>query len=75
MMIRKINIVAWFLLVEEEIVVLLINYIKTELGLNPLAIHMIGACLQDLAICNQSSMCGKLGVEHILVSADIRKKK
>ena len=31
--------------------------------------------LTGLARRNQSRMCGKLGVEHILVSADIRKKK
>ena len=52
-----------------------LHYIKTELGLNPLAYSYDWGMLTGLARRNQSRMCGKLGVEHILVSADIRKKR
>jgi hypothetical protein len=46
-----------------------------ELGLKPIAFSYDWGMLTDLARRNQARMCGKLGVEHILVSADIRKKR
>lgn len=45
------------------------------MGLNPIAFSYDWGMLTDLARRNQSRMCAKLGVEHILVSADIRKKR
>ncbi|MEO8209862.1 MAG: hypothetical protein ABI840_04845 [bacterium] len=51
------------------------HYIKKELGMNPIAYSYDWGMLTDLARRNQSRMCGKLGVEHILVSADIRQKR
>ena len=36
---------------------------------------MTGGMVTDLARRNQARLCGKLGVEHILVSADINKKR
>ena len=52
-----------------------IHFLKEELGLNPLAFSYDWGMLTDLARRNQARICGKLGVEHILISADIRKKR
>ena len=52
-----------------------LHYVVRELGLKPIAFSYDWGMLTDLARRNQSRMCGKLGVEHILVSADIRKKR
>lgn len=51
------------------------HYAVRELGLKPIAFSYDWGMLTDLARRNQSRMCGILGVEHILVSADIRKKR
>lgn len=52
-----------------------LHFIATELHLKPIAFSYDWGMLTDLARRNQSRMCGKLGIEHILVSADIRKKR
>jgi glutamine---fructose-6-phosphate transaminase (isomerizing) len=52
-----------------------LHYIVKELGLRPLAFSYDWGMLTDLGRRNQARMCGALGVEHILVSADIRKKR
>ena len=52
-----------------------LHYVVKELGLKPIAYSYDWGMITDLARRNQSRMCGKLGVEHILVSADIRKKR
>jgi hypothetical protein len=52
-----------------------LHYVKHELGLRPLAFSYDWGMLTDLARRNQSRMCGALGVEHVLISADIRKKR
>ena len=52
-----------------------LHFVKKELGLNPLAFSYDWGMITDLARRNQARMCGKLGVEHILISADIRKKR
>lgn len=52
-----------------------LHIIKKVYGLNPLAFSYDWGMITDLARRNQSRMCGKLGVEHILISADIRKKR
>jgi len=52
-----------------------LHYVAKELGLKPIAFSYDWGMLTDLARRNQARMCGKLGVEHILVSADIRKKR
>ncbi len=52
-----------------------LHYVVKELGLTPIAFSYDWGMLTDLARRNQSRMCGKLGVEHILVSADIRRKR
>ncbi|MDG1689720.1 MAG: hypothetical protein P8I02_02935, partial [Flavobacteriales bacterium] len=52
-----------------------LHYLKKELELNPIAFSYDWGMLTNLARRNQSLMCGELGVEHILISADIRKKR
>ncbi len=52
-----------------------LHYIKTVLKMNPVAYTYDWGMVTDLARRNISRICGKLGVEHILVSADIRKKR
>jgi len=52
-----------------------LHYVRRVLGLNPIAYSYDWGMLTDLGRRNQARMCGKLGVEHILVSADIRKKR
>lgn len=52
-----------------------LHYIKKVLKLNPLAYTYDWGMVTDLARRNISRICGALGVEHILVSADIRAKR
>jgi glucosamine--fructose-6-phosphate aminotransferase (isomerizing) len=52
-----------------------LHIIKRELGLNPVAYTYDWGVITDLARRNQARLCGKLGIEHILVSADIRRKR
>lgn len=52
-----------------------LHVVKKELHMNPIAFSYDWGMLTDLARRNQSRLCGKLGVEHILISADIRKKR
>ncbi len=52
-----------------------IHYIKKVLGMNPIAYTYDWGMVTDLARRNISRMCGALGVEHILVSADIKTKR
>jgi glutamine---fructose-6-phosphate transaminase (isomerizing) len=52
-----------------------LHLIVNELGLNPIAYTYDWGMVTDLARRNASRLCGKLGVEHIIVSADITKKR
>ncbi len=52
-----------------------LNYIKNHLNLHPIAFTYDWGMVNDLARRNQARVCGKLGVEQIVVSADIRKKR
>ncbi|HLL25413.1 MAG TPA: hypothetical protein VK427_24925 [Kofleriaceae bacterium] len=52
-----------------------LHYIKTELGLDPVAYTYDWGMVTDLARRNCSRLCSKLGVEHIIVSADIPRKR
>lgn len=52
-----------------------LHYFVKELGLKPMAYCYDWGMVTDLARRNQSRMCGKLGVEFILVSADIKRKR
>ena len=52
-----------------------LHYLKTILKLNPVAYTYDWGMVTDLARRNISRICGKLGVEHIIVSADIAGKR
>lgn len=52
-----------------------LHYVKTVLKLNPVAYTYDWGFITDLARRNISRMCSILGVEHILISADINKKR
>ena len=52
-----------------------LHVIKKELGLNPIAYTYDWGMVTDLARRNTSRLCGSLGIEHILVSADIKAKR
>ena len=52
-----------------------IHYLKRELGLHPIAFTYDWGMVNDLARRNQARICGKLGIEHIIISADIRRKR
>lgn len=52
-----------------------LHYLKTELGIDAIAYTYDWGTVTDLARRNASRMCSKLGVEHIVVSADIAKKR
>lgn len=52
-----------------------VHYVKEVLGLNPVAFTYDWGMVTDIARRNIFRMCGELGIEHILVSADIRKKR
>ncbi|MEK9569890.1 MAG: hypothetical protein VW124_12845 [Paracoccaceae bacterium] len=52
-----------------------LHVVKKELNMNPIAYTYDWGMVTDTARRNISRMCGKLGVEHILVSADIPSKR
>ena len=52
-----------------------LHYIKNVLKMNPVAFTYDWGMVTDLARRNQARICGKLGIEHIIVSADIKKKR
>lgn len=52
-----------------------LHIVMEELGVRPLAYTYDWGMVTDLGRRNQARMCGKLGVEHIWVSADIRAKR
>jgi len=53
----------------------MLHYLKTELDMNPIAFTYDWGMVTDLARRNQARLCGRLGVEHIWISADIHKKR
>jgi len=52
-----------------------LHHVKNVLGMNPVAYSYDWGMLTDLARRNQSRVCSKMGVEHILLSADITRKR
>lgn len=52
-----------------------LHLLKTRYGMNPIAYTYDWGMVTDLARRNQARLCGKLGVEHIWVSADIKAKR
>jgi glutamine---fructose-6-phosphate transaminase (isomerizing) len=52
-----------------------LHYVKQTLGMNPVAFTYDWGMVTDLARRNCARVCGKLGVEHIIRSADITAKR
>lgn len=52
-----------------------VHFVKRVLGWNPVTYTYDWGMVTDLARRNQMRICGKLGIEHILVSADIARKR
>ena len=52
-----------------------LDYIKNTLKLHPITFTYDWGMVNDLARRNQARVVGKLGIEHIVISADIRKKR
>jgi asparagine synthetase B (glutamine-hydrolysing) len=52
-----------------------LHYVKKVLGMNPIAYTYDWGMVTDLARRNAARVCGKLGVEHIIRSADITAKR
>ena len=52
-----------------------LHFLKKELGMNPLAYTYDWGMVTDLARQNEARMLGSLGVEHIIVSANITMKR
>jgi glutamine---fructose-6-phosphate transaminase (isomerizing) len=52
-----------------------LDYIKNTLRLHPITFTYDWGMVNDLARRNQARVVGKLGIEHIVISADIRKKR
>ncbi len=52
-----------------------LHLLKTKYGMNPITFTYDWGMVTDLARRNIARMCGKLGVENILVSADLKKKR
>jgi glucosamine--fructose-6-phosphate aminotransferase (isomerizing) len=52
-----------------------LHYVKQRLGMNPVAFTYDWGMVTDLARRNQARICGKLGIEHIVRSANIATKR
>jgi len=52
-----------------------LDYIKNTLRLHPITFTYDWGMVNDLARRNQARVVGKLGIEHIVISADIRTKR
>lgn len=52
-----------------------LHFTRTELGLNPIALTYDWGMVTDLARRNIARVCSRLGIENIIVSADIGKKR
>lgn len=52
-----------------------LHFVKEELGLNPITFTYDWGMVTDLARRNIARACGKLGIENIIVAADLHKKR
>ncbi len=52
-----------------------LDYVKNTLGLHPITFTYDWGMVNDLARRNQARVVGKLGIEHIVISADIKTKR
>ena len=53
----------------------MLHYVKKVLKMNPIAFTYDWGMVTDVARRNQARICGKLGVEQVIISADITKKR
>jgi glucosamine--fructose-6-phosphate aminotransferase (isomerizing) len=53
----------------------MLHYVKKVLKMNPIAFTYDWGMVTDLARRNQARVCGKLGVEQVIISADLAKKR
>ena len=53
----------------------MLHLLKTKYNMNPIAITYDWGMVTDLARRNQARICGALGIEHVIVAADIPKKR
>ena len=53
----------------------MLHLLKTKYNMNPIAITYDWGMVTDLARRNQARICGALGIEHVIVAADIPKKE
>jgi glucosamine--fructose-6-phosphate aminotransferase (isomerizing) len=52
-----------------------VHLLKTKYKMNPLAFTYDWGLTTDLSRINQAKICGKLGIEHVIRSANIKKKR
>ncbi|MCG6121920.1 MAG: hypothetical protein MEP57_04335 [Microvirga sp.] len=52
-----------------------LHLLKEKYGMQPITFSYDWGMVTDLARRNQARMCGKLGIEHIWISADIKQKR
>lgn len=52
-----------------------LHYVKRVLKMNPIAFTFDWGMVADIARRNQARLVGKLGIEHIIISADIRRQR
>jgi len=52
-----------------------LHYFKKVLKMNPVAFTYDWGMMTDLGRRNEARLCGKLGVEQVIISADVRKKR
>jgi len=52
-----------------------LHYVKTVLKMNPIAFSYDWGVITDLGRRNQARLCGKLEIEQILISAELKKKR
>lgn len=52
-----------------------LHFLVKEFSMHPIAYTYDWGMITDLGRRNQARMCGELGIEHVLISADIRKKR
>lgn len=52
-----------------------LHFLKKTLNMNPIAVTYDWGMVADIARRNQARLVGKLGVEHVIIAADIAKKR
>ena len=53
----------------------MLHLLKNKYNMNPIAVTYDWGMVTDLARRNQARICGSLGIEHVIVAADIKEKR